>query len=87
VSAHTPGPLEIIKPTVEEWEAVHILTGMNWQPKEGVLSNEYYEAHAQYLTAREKQIDWKIKHYGNLSMELKERDVAAAILRNREVMR
>ena len=77
-------PLEAVKPTVAEWEAVHTLTGMNWQPKEGVLSDEYYEAHAQYLTAQKAQIDWKVKHYGKLSTELKERDVAAAILKNRE---
>lgn len=77
-------PLELVKPTRDEWEAVHMLTGMNWQPKEGVLSDEYFDAHSAYITARDAQIDWKIKHYGKLSQELKERDVAAAIVANRE---
>ena len=81
MSAHT---LASINATREEWDAVHVVNGMAYQPKEGVLSDEYYEAQAQYQQASKAQIDWKVKHYGKLTTELKQRDIINAILRNRE---
>ena len=73
-----------INATREEWDAVHVVNGMSYQPKEGVLSDEYYDAQSQYQLASKTGIDWKVKHYGKLASDLKQRDIVNAILRNRE---
>ena len=57
------------------------VNGMAYHMKDEFISKETQEALDAYQEAREKQIPWKIKHYGKLHTELVIKDYKNAVIK------